>query len=215
MDILSSATIHGLLHSYGLWMLFALIMLESMAVPLPGETALISAALYAGSTHEVSIVVVVLVAAAAAIVGDNIGYMVGRTIGSRLVARYGRYIRLDQSRLKVGQYLFLRHGGKIVFFGRFVAFLRAYAALLAGINRMSWPRFLVMNALGALCWAGLMGGAAYLFGGQIKRVSGPIGALLLVVAIGFVVGGFLFFRRHERELVRRAEAALPGPLLPP
>ena len=198
MEILSSVTLHGLLHTYGLWMVFALIMLESMAVPLPGETDLISAALYAGSTHEISIVVVILVAASAAIVGDNVGYLVGRTIGSRLVARYGRYIRLDEARLKVGQYLFLRHGGKIVFFGRFVAFLRAYAALLAGINRMSWPRFLVMNALGALCWAGLMGGAAYLFGGQIRRVSGPVGGVVLVVAIGFVVGGFFFFRRHER-----------------
>ena len=135
MEILSSVTLHGLLHTYGLWMVFALIMLESMAVPLPGETALISAALYAGSTHEISIVVVILVAASAAIVGDNVGYLVGRTIGSRLVARYGRYIRLDEARLKVGQYLFLRHGGKIVFFGRFVAFLRAFAQPPQAIRR--------------------------------------------------------------------------------
>ena len=151
MDVLSPTLIHGLFHTYGLWVLFALVMLESTGIPLPGETALVTAALYAGSTHQIGIGWVVLVAALAAIVGDNIGYLIGRSIGVRLVARYGRYVRLDEPRLKVGQYLFLRHGGKIVFFGRFVAFLRAYAALLAGVNRMRWPHFLLMNALGGIC----------------------------------------------------------------
>ena len=190
-----------------------LVMLESAGVPLPGETALVSAALYAGSTHDISIVAVVLVAATAAIVGDNFGYLIGRSIGIRLVARYGKYVRLDEPRLKVGQYVFLRHGGKIVFFGRFVAFLRAYAALLAGVNRMSWPHFLVMNALGGFCWAALFGGGAYLFGAQVKRVSGPVGLLLLVTVVGLAVAGFFFFRHHEKELVQRAEAAFPGPWL--
>lgn len=126
MDVLSPAWIHGLIQTYGLWVVFTLIMLESMGIPMPGETALVTAALYTGSTHEISIASVVLVAAAAAIMGDNIGYLVGRSIGIRLIARYGRYVRLNEPRLKVGQYLFLRHGGKIVFFGRFIAFLRTY-----------------------------------------------------------------------------------------
>lgn len=171
MDVLSPTWIHGLIQTYGLWVLFTLVMLESMGIPLPGETALVTAALYAGSTHQIGVAWVVLVAAMAAIMGDNIGYFVGRSIGVRLVARYGRYVRLDESRLKVGQYLFLRHGGKIVFFGRFVALLRTYAALLAGVNRMSWPHFLIMNALGGICWALLFGGGAYLFGSQVKRVA--------------------------------------------
>ena len=182
-----------------------------MGIPLPGETALVTAALYAGSTHQISLAAVVLVAMAAAVVGDNIGYLVGRSIGVRLVARYGRYVRLDESRLKVGQYLFLRHGGKIVFFGRFVALLRTYAALLAGVNRMGWSHFLVMNALGGICWALLFGGGAYLFGVQVKRVSGPVSLLLLAAALGLIAAGFLFFRRHEKELEQRAEAAFPGP----
>ena len=211
MDVLSPTWIHGLFHTYGLWVLFMLVMLESMAIPVPGETALVTAALYAGSTHQISIGWVVLVAALAAILGDNIGYLIGRSIGVRLVARYGRYVRLDEPRLKVGQYLFLRHGGKIVFFGRFVAFLRAYAALLAGVNRMSWPHFLLMNALGGIFWATLFGGGAYLFGGQIKRVSGPVGLMLLLATLGLIAAGIFFFRRHERELEQRAEAALPGP----
>jgi membrane protein DedA with SNARE-associated domain len=213
VDVLSPTWIHGLIHTYGLWVVFTLIMLESMGVPLPGETALMTAALYAGSTHRIDIVSVVLVAATAAIIGDNIGYVIGRSIGVRLVARYGRYIRLDEPRLKVGQYLFLRHGGKIVFFGRFVAFLRTYAALLSGMNRMSWPHFLLMNALGGICWATLFGGGAYLFGAQVKRVTGPASLLLLLAAIGLTAAGILFFRRHEKELEQRAAAAFPGPLL--
>jgi membrane protein DedA with SNARE-associated domain len=213
LDVLSPTWIQGLTQAYGLWVLFTLVMLESMGIPLPGETALVTAALYAGSTHQIGIVSVVLVAATAAIIGDNIGYLIGRSIGIRLVARYGRYVRLDEPRLKVGQYLFLRHGGKIVFFGRFVAFLRTYAALLAGMNRMDWRHFLIMNALGGICWASLFGGGAYLFGAQVKRVTGPASLLLLLAALGLTAAGIFFFRRHERELERRAEAAFPGPWL--
>jgi membrane protein DedA with SNARE-associated domain len=213
MDVLSPTWIQGLIQAYGLWVLFTLVMIESAGIPMPGETALVTAALYAGSTHQIGIASVVLVAAMAAIIGDNIGYLIGRSIGIRLVARYGRYVRLNESRLKVGQYLFLRHGGKIVFFGRFVAFLRAFAALLAGVNRMSWPHFLIMNALGGICWASLFGGGAYLFGAYMKRVAGPVGFLLLLAAIGLVAAGIFFFRRHEKELEQRAEAAFPGPWL--
>ena len=213
MDVLSPTWIQDLIQTYGLWVLFTLVTLESMGIPMPGETALVTTALYAGSTHQIGIALVVLVAATAAIIGDNIGYLIGRSIGIRLVARYGRYVRLNEPRLKVGQYLFLRHGGKIVFFGRFVAFLRAYAALFAGINRMSWPHFLIMNALGGICWATLFGGGAYLFGARMKRVAGPISLLLLLAAIGLVVASIFFFRHHEKELERRAEAAFPGPWL--
>jgi membrane protein DedA with SNARE-associated domain len=213
VDVLSSEWIQHLIHTYGLWALFTVLTLESMGLPAPGETALVAAALYAQRTQQLDIGAVVLVAAAAAITGDNIGYLIGRTIGIRLVARFGRYVGLHEARLKVGQYLFLRHGGKIVFFGRFVAFLRTFAALLAGINRMPWPHFLVMNACGGICWAALFGGGAWLFGTEMKRVAGPVGLVLLMLAIGVVAVGIFYFRRHEQELERRAEAALPGPWL--
>ena len=213
MDVLSPIWIQDLIQAYGLWVLFMVVTLESIGVPLPGETALMTAGLYAGSTHQTGIASVVLVAATAAVIGDNIGYLIGRSIGIRLVVRYGKYVRLNESRLKVGQYLFLRHGGKIVFFGRFVAFLRTFAALLAGVNRMSWPHFLIMNALGGTCWASLFGGGAYLFGEQMKHVAGPVSLLLLLAAIGLVAASVLFFRRHEKELEQRAEAAFPGPWL--
>ncbi len=208
MEIFSAASVEHMVQSYGLWVLFVVLTLESMGVPAPGESALVTAALYAGSTHQIGIVAVVLTAAAGAITGDNIGYLIGRSVGAPLIARYGRWVGLSEARLKVGQYLFQRHGGKIVFFGRFVAFLRTFAALLAGMNRMRWPRFLVMNALGGLCWATLFGVGAYLFGAEMKRLAGPIGVLLLIAALAVVAAGVVFFRRHEKDLERQAEAAL-------
>lgn len=206
------SSVHELLKTYGLWALFVGITLECMGIPLPGETMLISAALYAGSTHRLSIGSVMLVAAAAATVGGMIGYVVGRWIGLRLLVRYGKYVRLDERRLKVGQYLFLRHGGKIVFFGRFVDPLRIIVAVLAGANRMSSSYFLFVNAIGGICWVLLLGGGAYAFGEQMKRVAGPIQILLLIVAICLAAGGIIFFRHHEKELNLRAERAIPGPL---
>ena len=211
VDLFSLAGIEHLIHAYGLWVLFAVVTLEAIGIPMPGESALVATALYAGSTHDLGIVAVVAVAAAGAILGDNIGYLIGRRIGVPLVARFGRYVGLHEARLKVGQYLFLRHGGKIVFFGRFVALLRTFAALLAGINRMQWSHFLLMNALGGICWATIYGVGAYLFGAEIKRVAGPVSAVLLVVAVALAIAGVIFFRRHERELELRAQAAIPGP----
>jgi membrane protein DedA with SNARE-associated domain len=207
------SSVHELLKAYGLWALFLGITLQCSGIPLPGETMLVSAALYAGSTHRLGIGSVMLVAATAATAGGMIGYETGRCIGLRVLMHYGKYVRLDERRLKVGQYLFLRHGGKIVFFGRFVDPLRIFAAVLAGTNRMSRPYFLLMNAFGGICWVLLIGGGAYLFGEQMKRVAGPVNLLLVIVAIGLVVSGVIFFRHHEKELEQRAERSIPGPLI--
>ncbi len=213
MHLFSPDLLHDLMATYGLWVLFVIVLLECMGVPMPGETALVSAAIYAGTTHRISIVTVIAVAAAAAIIGDNLGYLIGRTIGFRLLLRHGRYIRLHEPRLKVGQFLFLRHGGKIVFFGRFVALLRTYSALLAGVNRMPWPHFLLMNALGGIVWATVFGVGAYVFGKQVAELGGGIvSVLLLIGAVVAVIAGMIFFRHHEEELIKQAEIAIPGPL---
>ena len=208
MDALSPTNIQSLIQVYELWVLFPVVMLEGMGIPLPGETALVAAAVYAGSTDKISIDSVVLVAAMGAMMGDNIGYLIGRSIGLRLVVRYGRYVRLNESRLKIGRFLFLRHGGKIVLIARLIAVLRVLAPLLAGVNRMRWRYFFLMNAIGGICWASLFGGGAYLFGEEIKRVTGPVRLLLLLAAIALVIAGILFFRHHERDLEQRADAAL-------
>jgi membrane protein DedA with SNARE-associated domain len=210
---LSPNLMHELVHAYGLWIMFFGITLEFAGIPLPGETMLISAALYAGSTHRLTIGSVVLVATLATTLGGMIGYVIGRSIGFRLLLHYGKYVWLDERRLKVGQYLFLRHGGKIVFFGRFIDPLRIFAGVLAGANRMSAPNFVLMNALGGICWSAMIGLGAYWLGAQIKHVAGIVSLALLVVAVSLIVGGLLFFRRHEKELEERAERAIPGPLL--
>jgi membrane protein DedA with SNARE-associated domain len=215
LEFLSAAPMRQLIENYGLAAVFGVVALESFGIPLPGETALVAAALYAGSNHTshvLGIIPVIAVAAAGATAGGSLGYVLGRAVGLRLLIRYGKYIWLNERRLKLGQYLFLTHGGKIVFFGRFVALLRTFASLLAGANRMGSRRFLLMNALGAAGWAALLGVGAYLFGRGIERVAGPISILVLIgVAVAIVVA-FLFIRRHEKELEDRAELALPGPL---
>src|SRR3984893_7265923 len=137
---LSDALI-SLIPTYGPWIIFGIVSLESAGVPLPGETILVAAALLAATTGQISIVIVVLAAAAGAIIGDGIGYMVGRRFGLPVIRRYGRYIRLDENRLLIGRYLFFRYGTDAWFFGRFVAVLRMFAALLAGANSKPAGRF--------------------------------------------------------------------------
>ena len=197
---------------YGYLAVFLIVGLESLGIPLPGETTLITAALYAGATHQLSIVGVILAAIAGAILGDNFGYLIGHWGGYRLLVRYGTYIRLYQARVKVARYLFLRFGGRVVFFGRFVSILRAYAAFLAGTTRMPWRRFLLFNAAGAIVWASLWGIAAYVFGKEIDRVSRPAAIVLGIVGVAVIITGAILIRTRERALETAAEAALPGPL---
>jgi membrane protein DedA with SNARE-associated domain len=143
--------VQGLVSSYGTVAVGTLVALESLGLPLPGETALIAAAIYAGSSHGLDIAAVVGAAAAGAIIGDNIGYAIGRRFGAPLLRRFAPRLGLSEDRIRLGRYLFLVHGGKVVFFGRFVAWLRALAAVLAGINHMPWGRFLVLMRSAACC----------------------------------------------------------------
>ena len=171
-------SIGSLIESYGYLAVFVLVGAESLGVPLPGETALITAAIYAGHTHRLNPWLIFLVASAAAIIGDNIGYWIGDKGGYRLARRYGRKIRLDERKLKIARYLFDRYGGKVVFFGRFVSVLRTYAAFLAGTSKMRWRKFLPANAAGGILWAAIWTLAAYLAGNALRRASGTINLIL-------------------------------------
>lgn len=202
-----------LVATYGLIAVFIVIMLESAGIPMPGETMLLTAAVIAGSNKGLNIYAVIATGAAAAILGDNIGFWAGRRWGLRLLLRHGGLLRLDERKLKLGQYLFMRHGGKIVFFGRFVAVLRTFAAVLAGANHYDARKFFLFNALGGLVWALVMGVGGYLFGTQIEDLLGPIGFAALAVVIGTGFLGWRFFKQHEERLTREAERALPGPLV--
>jgi membrane protein DedA with SNARE-associated domain len=207
--------IQHLIHEYGLITVAVIVGLECVGIPLPGETALLGAAIYAGTKHDLNIVEVILTAAVAATVGRMIGYVMGREYGYWLLLRYGNYVRMTESRIKLGQYLFLRHGGKIVFFAQFVPVLRTFAGIFAGANVMPWRDFLTANAAGSLVWAVTYGYAAYELGREFERLEGPIVIVLLVITVvGFIVGG-VFVHRHEAQLIAEAERAMPGPLTLP
>jgi membrane protein DedA with SNARE-associated domain len=173
---------------------------------------LITAALFAGATHELQILGVIGAAATGAIIGYSLSFLLGFWGGYRLLVRFGSVVRLDQPKVKVARYLFVRHGGKLVFFGRFVPILRAYGALLAGTLRMNPGRFFTFNALGALAWTGLYGGAAYFFGKEVERASRPVAIAIGVIAVVIVVIVVIVTHRYERQLEATAERAFPGPL---
>ncbi len=203
-----------LFHAYGYWSVGVIVALESMGLPLPGETALVLGALYASTHHDMNVGGVMAAAALGAIIGDNLGYWVGREFGYRLLLRFGGYLRLTEPRIKLGQYLFLRHGQMVVFFGRFIPILRVLAGLLAGMNRMHWRQFLVANAAGAVLWVVVIGMSAYAFGKTLLRLTGPVAVCLFLIGAAALIGAGLFIRRHESELEAKAERALPGPLQP-
>ncbi len=209
---IATSNVTELLANYGYWAVFLFVTIESTGIPFPGETMLLAAAISAGTSHRLSLPLIILAAAGGAILGDNLGFWVGREGGYRLLRRYGRYVKLDEKKMKLGQYLFMQHGGKVVFFGRFVAVLRAWAAFLAGTNKMRWPSFLLFNALGGIIWAAVYGTGGYILGNNVERLTGPVGIITIVLALIILVTMFIFLRKNEKKWEKRAEQALPGPL---
>ena len=124
--------IQPIVAQYGLYAVFLIVMFESAGVPLPGETALVFASIYAGMSGDLEIAQIIASPRTGAIIGDNVGFAVGRRFGLPLVTRYGKMIGLDKKRLAFGQHMFARHGAKIVFFGRFVAVLENFRGAAGG-----------------------------------------------------------------------------------
>lgn len=204
MSGLLPAWLAALISAHGAWAVGVLVGLESLGLPLPGETALVAAAIYAGTTGSLSITGVLAAALLGAVLGDGAGYLIGRTVGWPFLLRHGRRVGLTQERLKIGRMLFLQHGGKVVFFGRFVAFLRVLAASLAGASGMPWPRFALFNVAGATVWVALFGGAAYLLGTQAHRLLGPLGLAMLAIGLAGAVTAAILVRRAEARLSAEA-----------
>jgi membrane protein DedA with SNARE-associated domain len=198
----------------GLPLLFVLIAVESMGVPLPGETALFAASILA-SDGKFSIVAVIAIAALAAIIGDNIGYLIGRKAGRRLLEAPGPFERHRRSVITYGQPFFDRHGPKAVFLGRFVSGLRITAAWLAGVNHMPWKSFLFWNATGGIVWATAVGLLAFAFGHAAERAIETAGLVGLIAAVLLGIGVWIYIRRRTHQplvdqgaLVAEAEDAL-------
>jgi undecaprenyl-diphosphatase len=176
---------------------FALVATESTGIPVPGETALIAAGVLA-SHGQVRIEIVIALAAVAAILGDNLGYVIGRTGGRRLLERPGPLEHHRRRIIEQGEPFFQRHGAKAVFLGRWVAGLRIAAAWLAGINRMPWRRFLFWNALGGIAWATSVGLLAYYLGPPAEKIFRTIGIAGVALAVAAVLA-FVLWRRLRRD----------------
>jgi membrane protein DedA with SNARE-associated domain len=173
---------------------------EALGIPVPGETAVILAGL-AANAHRLSIVLVIVVAAAGAIIGDNIGFVIGRRGGRKLLERPGRFSEERKRVLAIGDPFFERHGPKAVFLGRWVAGLRTWASWLAGASSMSWPTFLVWNAAGGIAWATSVSLAAYFGGKTVETIFSKVGLYGLIVVGAVVVcgGGYWYWRRRRRR----------------
>lgn len=202
------------IRQYGYWAVLAVVGAEGIGFPVPGEAALVAASIYAGETGGLDIGLVILASSLGAFGGSMAGFWIGREFGYDLVLRYGRYVHFGEAKLKIGEYLFLKHGGKVVFFGRFTAFLRTYAALLAGINQMPVRRFASVNALASLVWSALFGWGGYILGAEVERFRSSIGLAAVAVAVAGVAAVAFFLRRNWRRIEAEAGRQFPGPLTP-
>jgi membrane protein DedA with SNARE-associated domain len=197
----------GPLEHYGVWAILLLVLVEDFGIPVPGETVLIAGAIFAGS-GQLNVVAVGVVGFAAAVIGDNIGYAIGRFGGRALVERWGRYIFLTAERLDKAEAFFNRQGGKIITVARFIEGLRQANGIIAGISEMRWLRFLAFNALGAALWVGTWVSAGYFAGQHITAIYDDVTTYSLYAAIAAVVviAGWIAYRvrKHRRS---RAGAA--------
>lgn len=194
----------GLISQYGYLIVIIAILLECAGVPMPGETALIVAAAFAG-THTLDITLVIAVAAGAAICGDAGGYWIGRFYGRTLIKRYGKWLHLTEHRLKIIEGYFEKHGSKTVLFGRYFAILRTYSALFAGICRMPYLTFTFFNAIGGICWAITFGILGYVFGQNLpllEKIAHTIGWALTMplIFVALIILSWHWILKHQEKL---------------
>ena len=199
------ASVTTLLEDYGLVLLFLLVAIESAGIPVPGETALIAAAVLARpELGYFALWEVIVVAALGAIVGDNVGYWLGRTGGRALIDRYAFVRHRADKVLPPSERFFKKHGGKTVFFGRFVAVLRVTVAWIAGISRMHWWQFFAWNAAGGILWATGVALLAYWAGKAVADAVSRYGLIGVAVVVVLLALGYLALRAWRRRMVEDA-----------
>jgi membrane protein DedA with SNARE-associated domain len=199
------SNLSALVAHYGYLATFVAILVASAGVPRPAGELLIAAAVYAAHTHRLSLGILVLVGSLGAITGGGAGYAIGRSVATVTLARYGGLVGLSPARVRLGQYLFHMHGGKIVFVLRFVALIGPFGGVLAGANRMPSSRFMAFNALGGVAWTLVFAVGGYLFGAFFKAVGRPLGVTAVIVAIGLVVGLAIYVHRYGADLQGKAD----------
>ena len=197
--------------NYGYWAILLAVAIESTGIPFPGETALVVGAVYAATYHTLDIPLVIIAAAVGAILGDNLGYSIGRRGGYPLLQRIATLLHLNISRLSYSERFFERHGDKTVFFGRFFSILRTWVAFLAGLHRMPRRVFFIWNAAGGIVWATVYGSLGYLLGHnlplleRVLRTLGIGGIVLLVAVVLAAIGVWWYRRRREARMIEDAE----------
>lgn len=199
--LLGGHTLDRLLRHWGEALVFVLVAAQSFGLPLPGTTALISAAIYAGSTHRLTLVGVLAAGLAGALAGSAAGYAAGRWGGAELLARHGHRLRLTPDHVRVAETMFATHGARIVFFGRFITGMRNAVAPLAGITRMPVRRFAAASAAAAFIWAVGNGCAYYFFGRAIEKAGTPVAVAAAVVLVVSVLASARLIRRRARRLL--------------
>jgi len=187
----------GTLQHWGYLAVGGFLFFEDFGVPLPGETLLIAAALYAGAGY-LNVWVVGVVAFAAAVLGDNVGYVIGRKGGRRLVEQFGRYVFITPVRLDRAEAFFDKHGGQVVTFARFIEGLRQLNGIIAGTIGMPWRRFLLFNALGAALWVATWTSIGYLAGSHVETISRYFTYFAVAAAV-VIVAFLLWHLRHRRK----------------
>lgn len=196
--------------TYGYWAILLAVAIESTGIPFPGETALVVGAVYAATHHTLDIPLVIIAAAAGAILGDNLGYTIGRRGGYPVLQRIAHLLHLDLRRLSYSERFFERHGDKTVFFGRFFSILRTWVAFLAGLHRMPRRVFFFWNAAGGIIWATIYGTLGYVLGynvpllERVLRTLGVGGIVLLVAVVLVAIGVWWYRRRREARMVEDA-----------
>jgi len=205
-------SISHFLDTFGYIAVFVFIGIESTGIPFPGETMLVSASVYAAQGCSLSEPWVIVACILGATTGDNLGFWVGRTGGRGLVRKYGRYVRVNESHLEHAERYFRKYGGATVFFGRFLAILRAWAAFLAGVNRMNPWRFFLYNASGAILWSTTFGLLGYELGKNLDKLQkvlttlGTVGVIIVVVLLAVIVGTIWYRTRQSRAAAKEREA---------
>jgi membrane protein DedA with SNARE-associated domain len=197
--------------TYGVWLVAGFIALETIGAPLPAEAALMAAGFFAARTHDLDIWHLVAVGSLAAILGNAVGYWIGRRFGYRLLMRYGQRVGLTEGRIRIGQWLFMRYGGRFVFVARFLPFLRNMAAILAGTNAMAQPVFHAASGTAAIAWVMLYSLATYSLGAAFADLATPAAVVLGAVAILIIVTVPTLVLRYEERLLANAECELPTP----
>jgi membrane protein DedA with SNARE-associated domain len=196
--------------NYGVWMVAAFIALESIGLPLPAEAALIAAAFFAARTHDIDIWSLIAAGIAAAIVGEMVGFWIGRRFGHQVLMRYGARVGFTEERIRIGQWLFVRYGGRFVFIARFLPFLRNIAAVLAGTNSMAQHSFYFASATAAAAWIITYGLSAYSFGEAFGNLASPVAVVLGLVATLMVLATPVLILRYERSLLGKVGHESPG-----